>query len=76
MPTIQVKNLPPETHAVWRRRAAAAHQSLQEYVRAHMVEAAREPTLAELFGEIEQDSGGSLSLEDAVRIIRADRDSR
>ena len=76
MPTIQVKNIPSETHAVWRRRAAAAHQSLQEYVRAYLVEEAREPTLAELFGEIEQDSGGALSLEDAVRIIRADRDSR
>jgi plasmid stability protein len=32
MPSIQIKDVPEETHAVLRRRAAAAHKSLQEYV--------------------------------------------
>ncbi|MGI8521768.1 MAG: FitA-like ribbon-helix-helix domain-containing protein [Nocardioides sp.] len=34
MPSVQIKDVPPETHAVLRRRAAAAHQSFQEYLRA------------------------------------------
>jgi len=31
---VQIKDVPEQTHAVLRQRAAAAHQSLQEYLRA------------------------------------------
>ncbi|WP_415170118.1 FitA-like ribbon-helix-helix domain-containing protein [Nocardioides sp.] len=34
MPTIQIKHVPEATHAVLRRRADAAGQSLQEYMTA------------------------------------------
>jgi len=34
MPSVQIKDVPEQTHAVLRQRAAAAHQSLQEYLRA------------------------------------------
>jgi hypothetical protein len=47
MPSIQVKDVPPETHAVLRRRAAAAHQSLQEYLRARLIAEAASPTIEE-----------------------------
>jgi plasmid stability protein len=40
MPSIQIKNVPDETHAVLRARAAAAHQSLQEYLRTLLIEEA------------------------------------
>lgn len=76
MATIQIKNIPPETHAVLRRRAAEAHQSLQEYMRAQLIRDASRPTLNEVLARAGNDSGGSISLEDVVRTIREDRDSR
>jgi len=76
MPSIQVKNVPDEIHAVLRRRAAAAGQSLQEYLRAELIAQARQPTVEEVFDRISQRTGGSLSLEEAVEAVREDRDHR
>lgn len=74
MPSIQVKNVPDDVHAVLRRRAAAAGQSLQEYLRAELIAQARQPTVEEVFDRISQRTGGSLSLEEAVEAVREDRD--
>jgi hypothetical protein len=76
MTSIQVKDVPDDVHATLRRRAAAAGQSLQEYLLAQLTEAARKPTIAELFERVEQRTGGSFSGADAVAAIRADRDAR
>ncbi len=76
MPSIQVKNVPDDVHAVLRRRAAAAGQSLQEYLRAELIAQARQPTVEEVFDRISQRTGGSLSLEEAVEAVREDRDHR
>ena len=43
MVSIQIKHVPEETHAVLTRRAAAAHQSLQEYLLAKLIEEAAQP---------------------------------
>ena len=48
MTSIQIKDVPDRTHAVLRQRAAAAHQSLQEYLRARLIEEADQPTLEEV----------------------------
>ncbi len=76
MTSIQVKDVPDDVHATLRQRAAAAGKSLQEYLLGRLTEEARTPTIAELFERVEQRSGGSLSLEDAVAAVRADRDAR
>jgi plasmid stability protein len=76
MPSIQIKDVPEETHAVLRRRAAAAHQSLQEYLRSRLIDEARSPTLDEVLDRAEQRAGGSLPAATAARAVRADRDSR
>ena len=76
MPSVQIKDVPEETHAVLRRRAAEAHQSLQEYLRSQLIAQASRPTLEEVFARIEHRSGGKLSLEDAVDIVREERDRR
>lgn len=49
MPNIQVKNVPAEVHAVLRDRAAANHQSLQEFILATLIEVATTPTDKEIF---------------------------
>jgi antitoxin FitA len=76
MPSVQIKDVPEHTHAVLRRRAAAAHQSLQEYLRARLIEEASEPTLDEVLDRAGGRSGGTLSLKDAVAALRADRGRR
>ena len=58
----------------------AAHQSLQEYLLAKLVEEAAHPTLGEVFDEIEAEfeqegGGGTFTLQEVVDIIREDRES-
>jgi plasmid stability protein len=76
MPSVQIKNVPEQTHAILRQRAAAAHQSLQEYLRARLIEEASEPTLDEILDRAGGRSGGSVPLKTAVAAVRADRDRR
>jgi antitoxin FitA len=76
MPSVQIKDVPEQTHAVLSKRAAAAHQSLQEYLRARLIEEASEPTLDEVLDRVGGRSGGSVALKDAVHTLRADRDRR
>jgi antitoxin FitA len=76
MPSIQIKDVPEQTHAVLRLRAAAAHQSLQEYLRARLIEEASQPTLDEVLDRAGGRSGGSVPLQTAVSALRSDRDRR
>jgi plasmid stability protein len=75
MPSVQVKDVPEDVHATLRRRAAVAGQSLQEYLLAHLVNEARNPTLDEILARAEQRTGGRASLASAVSAVRADRDA-
>jgi len=76
MPSVQIKNVPEETHAVLRRRAAAAHQSLQEYLLARLIEDASRPTLDEVLDRAGGRSGGAVPLKAAVTMLRAERARR
>ena len=76
MPSVQIKDVPERTHAVLRQRAAAAHQSLQEYLRARLIEEADQPTLEEILDRAGGRSGRSVSFKAAVAAIRDDRARR
>ena len=81
MATIQIKHVPAKTHAVLTQRAAQAHQSLQEYLLARLIEEAARPTLGEIFDEIEEEfartgGGSKLSRQEVVETIREGRESR
>ncbi|HEY6474911.1 MAG TPA: hypothetical protein VIY26_18605 [Acidimicrobiales bacterium] len=76
MPSIQVKDVPDDVHTTLRRRAAAAGQSLQEYLLALLVEEARSPTLDELLDRAGGRAGGRAGFEAAAQAVRADRDVR
>jgi plasmid stability protein len=76
MPSVQIENLPADVHRTLRRRAAEAGQSLQEYVRARLIEEARRPTLDEMLRRAGERTGGEVSLADAARSVRSDRDAR
>jgi hypothetical protein len=73
MPSVQIKDVPEATHAVLRRRAAMAHQSLQEYLLAKLIEEASTPSLDEV---LDRAGGRSLSFRDAVAAVRDDRARR
>lgn len=76
MPSVQIKDVPDDTHAVLRQRAAAAHQSLQEYLRARLIEEASQPTLEEVLDRAGGRSGGRVPLKKAVETLHSERDRR
>ena len=76
MPSVQIKDVPEDTHRVLRERAARAHQSLQEYLRSRLIADANQPTLEEVFDRVASRSGGKVPFTDAVSHLRAERDRR
>jgi antitoxin FitA len=76
MPSIQIKDVPAETHAVLRRRAATAGQSLQEYLRGRLIEDASAPTLDEVLDRAAGRAGGSVPFDAATVALHEDRARR
>ena len=76
MPSVQIKDVPEETHAVLRRRAAEAHQSLQEYLRSRLIAEASGPTVDEVLARAGERAGGSMSFGAAVQALGEDRAGR
>jgi antitoxin FitA len=74
MPSVQIKNVPPDVHRILHRRAVIAGQSLQEYLLARLVEQARTPTLEEVLDRAGGRSGGSIPLPFAAETLRSDRE--
>ena len=76
MPSVQVKDVPEHTHAVLRRRAAAAHQSLQEYLRMRLIAEAETPTVDEVLERAGSRAGGQVPFSAAAAMVRQDRARR
>lgn len=76
VPSVQIKNVPPDVHQVLRRRAAAAGQSLQEYLLARLSDEARQPSVDEVLARAGSRAGGSLSLSFASQSLRDERERR
>lgn len=76
MPSIQIKDVPEEAHAVLRRRAAAARQSLQEYLLSRLIDEANAPTVEEVLDRAGGRAGGSVPFSTTVQALREDRDRR
>ena len=76
MPSVQIKDVPLDVHAVLRTRALAARQSLQEYLLARLIDEASRPTLDEVLDRAGSRSGGTLSFAESVRSVREDRGRR
>lgn len=77
MGTIQVREVPDEVVKKLKIRAVKRGQSLQEYMRSHLIEEVSRPSVEELFAEIEarEDSGSRLDSELTARSLRELRDA-
>jgi plasmid stability protein len=76
MTTITIRNVPEETHAELAARAALAGQSLQEYLRAKLVEVADRPDMRTVIGRVrdrKQQTHTALSPEKILSYRDSDR---
>lgn len=80
MATIQIRDVPDPVHRVYKARAAAAGQSLQEYLRAELIEGAmlRDPgeLAAEVEAEISTEGAAGYATVSATAFVRDDRQAR
>lgn len=76
MPSIQIKDVPEATHAVLRRRAAEAGQSLQEFLRGKLIDEAGAPTVDEVLARAGGRAGGSVPFSAAIEALEEDRAGR
>ena len=80
MATIQIRDVPDDVHRTYRRRAAEAGMSLQEFLLAELVAGARTQTPAEVVTQIEQQlaggAGHGFSPTSSAAFVRADRDEQ
>jgi plasmid stability protein len=81
MATIQIRNVPPDVHRTLRTRAAAAGQSLQEYLLDEVMDLAGTRDFLEILAEVDAERDAhperfaGVSTELIAEIIREDRDS-
>jgi len=76
MPAVTVRDVPDETRNTLASRAARNGQSLQEYLRASLIEMAEQPDIDELLTRVRQRkaaSGPTLDAEAILDHLSADR---
>ncbi len=71
--SVQIRNVPAEVHRTLRARAAAAGQSLSDYLLAEMVRIAERPPVADVLARAGARAGGA-SGSSIVRAVRSGRD--
>ncbi len=73
---IQIRNVPDNVHEVYKRRAAAAGMSMQEYLLSDLSDRATRLTMDEALTRIDRHRRGStVTVDDVVQAIREDRES-
>ncbi|MFQ5966106.1 MAG: antitoxin [Acidimicrobiia bacterium] len=79
MATIQIRNVPEDVHRVYQLRAAAAGQSLQEYLRSELIANARTAAPAEIVAEVEsklrEEEGEGFAGISSAPFVDEDRES-
>jgi plasmid stability protein len=76
MPNVLVRDLPDEVHARLLRRAAAAGQSLQQYLATELTRLASMPTMDDVLARISRRHGGRVGLDRAVADLDEERGKR
>jgi antitoxin FitA len=69
MPSITVRNVPEDVRAELAARAARAGRSLQEHLRAELIDLARKPTVEDVLAGARSRSRATSSMLPASRIL-------
>jgi plasmid stability protein len=70
---IQIRNVPDDVHRRLRVQAAAAGLSLSDYLRRLVTDVAGKPSIAEVIERAQARGGSTVTREDIVAAVRADR---
>lgn len=77
---MQIRDVPEDVHRTYRRRAAEAGKSLQEFLLAELVAGAQSRTPAEVVADVRRNiaeqQGRGFATESSAADVRAARDSR
>ena len=76
MPNVLIRDLSEDVHAHLRERAAAAGQSLQQFLVAELTRLANTPTLEEVLRRIESRTGGGIGFQAAIEDLEDERAAR
>lgn len=76
MPNVLIRDVPDDVHASLQRRAAAAGQSLQQFLTDELARVAEMPTLNDVLERIEQRSGGRVGFGTAIADLQNERSHR
>jgi plasmid stability protein len=76
MPNVLVRDVPDDVHAGLQRRAAAAGQSLQQYLATELARLAAAPTMSEVLARIARHRGGRVGFDVAANDLDAERGER
>lgn len=76
MANVLIRNVPEEVHRKLAQRARASGTSLQRYLSAELTRLAETPSLDEVIARIEQRSGGTVGLDQAVADLEEARGER
>lgn len=66
MANIQIKDVPDDVHRTLKHRAVDAHQSLNEYLRQRLIEAARTPTVADILATARSQAEGDFTVDELL----------
>lgn len=75
MPSIQIRDVPPETHAALKARAARLGMSLSDFLRDEILKLAARPTTREWLASIPP-IRSFVSVDDVVAAIREGREEQ
>ncbi len=73
MPSVLVRDLPPDVHAGLVRKAQARGQSLQQYLASELARLASAPTLDDVLQRIGERGGGRVGFAQAVEDLAEER---
>jgi antitoxin FitA len=79
MTSIQIRDLPEEVHDEYVRRAHDARQSLQQYMRALLIDEARRPSMSAVLARAAENAhrwGGSYGFDEALADLHQAREER
>ncbi len=76
MTNVLIRDVPDDVHGELLRRAEAAGQSLQQYLRAELTRIVAQPTMAEILDRLDAHASATIGFDDVLTSRDEVRDGR